>query len=380
MSLLEDFVNAIEQGDPFLVESLLANGSIDVNARLPCWLNPPPLVFAVRCEMCRVEVVEILLSAGARIDDVDDNGQTACFVATWARNVDVLAVLLTHCPNLELKEKWSNFTPLRLSVDFPSDSISILLINAGASLDDLADQLCWLASRSIAAIQALLNRGVVLNQVFDAKNGTPLHMIASIAPPNAVEAVVKCFITDCGVDLEAVDSDGLTCTQIAASEGNSTALRCFIDAGANVNFGLHRVFANKCLVLLLAAGANVGALDPASRTGFQTTTMVENCHLIRPILPIFLAAGADPSGVCEEFIAAISVHEIESARREIAKTRLDFVRHRAMQVCIGLRSLRLDALQLCEILQQSCGPVAHVIAFHQWWKISTTVKHFRMTK
>ena len=51
---------------------------------------------------------------------------------------------------------------------------------------------------------------------------------------------------------------------------------------------------------------------------------------------------------------------VESARREVAKLRLDFVRHRAWQVCIGLQSRGLDALP-----------------FHQWWKIATVVKHFK---
>jgi hypothetical protein len=68
---------------------------------------------------------------------------------------------------------------------------------------------------------------------------------------------------------------------------------------------------------------------------------------------------------------------VESARREIAKVRLDFVRHRAWQVCIGLQSRGLDALQMCEILVHACGPVAPLIPFHQWWKIATTVKHFK---
>jgi hypothetical protein len=39
-----------------------------------------------------------------------------------------------------------------------------------------------------------------------------------------------------------------------------------------------------------------------------------------------------------------------AAHREIVKVRLDFVRHRAWQVCIGLQSRELDALQMCEIL------------------------------
>jgi hypothetical protein len=48
--------------------------------------------------------------------------------------------------------------------------------------------------------------------------------------------------------------------------------------------------------------------------------------------------------------------QVDAARREIAKTRLDFVRYRGLEVCIGLQPLQLDALQLCEILQHWCGP------------------------
>jgi hypothetical protein len=59
--------------------------------------------------------------------------------------------------------------------------------------------------------------------------------------------------------------------------------------------------------------------------------------------------------------------------------RLDIVRKRAFQVCVGLQPLGLDALQMCEVrvLAQSCGPAGPLVPFHQWWKFATTVKHFR---
>jgi hypothetical protein len=74
----------------------------------------------------------------------------------------------------------------------------------------------------------------------------------------------------------------------------------------------------------------------------------------------------------------IDPKQVDSARFEIAKIRLDFVRSRAIEVCLGLQSLRLDALQMCEILRHSCGPMAGVVAFHQWWAIATKIKHFRV--
>jgi hypothetical protein len=64
-------------------------------------------------------------------------------------------------------------------------------------------------------------------------------------------------------------------------------------------------------------------------------------------------------------------------RRDIVKLRLDFVRHRALIVCIGFQSMELDALQMCEIMLHSCGRVAPLVAFHHWWAIATTVKHFK---
>jgi hypothetical protein len=100
---------------------------------------------------------------------------------------------------------------------------------------------------------------------------------------------------------------------------------------------------------LLAAGADLDAADELGNTPRQL--LADRQWIIVPEL-------------------------VERMRREIAMMRLDFVRHRAMEVCIGLQSLRLDALQVCEILQHACGPLARLIAFHQWWKIATTVKHF----
>jgi hypothetical protein len=151
-------------------------------------------------------------------------------------------------------------------------------------------------------------------------------------------------------------------------------LRCFIDAGADLDAvdangrtPLHRVIDYQCAALLVAAGSNLNARDLHGRSAIQCTDI--------SVVPAFLAAGADPSELPELVIPPATV---ETARRDIASTRLDFVRYRALQVCIGLQSLSLDALQMCEILQHACGPVAHVIAFHQWWKIATTVKHFHL--
>jgi hypothetical protein len=76
-------------------------------------------------------------------------------------------------------------------------------------------------------------------------------------------------------------------------------------------------------------------------------------------------------------VALPNADEIDAARRRIAKRRLDLVRQRAFQICLGLQPLDINALQLCEILMHSFGALGSLIAFHQWWAIATKVKHFR---
>jgi ankyrin repeat protein len=377
MSLL--LSNAIEQCDSNQVESLLSSGSTtDINARLPREHSPPPLVYAARCNAR--DIVAMLLSAGARIGDVDEQRQTACFAATCAQSVGALAVLLAHRPNLEIKDE-SNRTPLQVSFEvIKNDCIATMLINAGATLYAFAPLHSFAAS-STAAIQALLNRGVEVKRLTNNWNQTPLHAASRKRHDADVAAgVVTMLINVCDVDLEAHDVNGQTCTHISANAGSDIVLRCLIDAGADVNCvdrsgqtPLHFVADYKCSILLLAAGAHVNARDQLHRTAFARAT-VSGSPNWKSILPTFVAAGA--AATSNVYERSIDADRVEAARRDIAKTRLDFVRHRALEVCIGLQPLRLDALQLCEILQHACGPLARLIAFHQWWSIATTVKHF----
>jgi ankyrin repeat protein len=390
MSSIEHFAKAIEEDDLDQVESLLARGSIDVNVRLPRWLNPPPLVLAAKGPQSRTAIVTMLLGAGAHIDGTDDDGRTASFVATLCRNVPVLALLLAHRPNLEKRHAWFEKTPLQFSLEVGhlNDYMSTMLINAGASLDlDRARvrALLKFVSRSTSAIQALINRGFDVSQLRDRERCTPLHLMRPAKESAAAIATAEAasmLINVCGVDLEARNVDGCTCTFTAVENGDDVTLRCFIRAGADVNCvdrrgqtPLHLASDYKCAILLVAAGANVSARDKCGETALHIAAR----HHFYSVLPAFVAADADPGDVNRRdiIVTDIDADQVETARREIARERLAFVRGRAMEICIGLQSLRLDALQMCEILQHSCGPLAPLIAFHQWWRMATTVKHFR---
>jgi ankyrin repeat protein len=224
MSSLEEFAKAIECDKSSMIESLISRGVVDVNARLPCKSRPPALVLAAR--NVRKKIVRILLRAKARIDETDERGRTACHVAAKRGRSDVLALLLARQPNLaavDVNGETSFCFALR-SCHNDDGRCALMLLEAGASLER-ADpfHLCRFAATSTAAIQALINRGVVVRELRSFDDGTPLHQAAF----NSQDATVfDMLVNVCGIDVEARDESGFTCVHLAAEWNYVFALRC----------------------------------------------------------------------------------------------------------------------------------------------------------
>lgn len=64
----------------------------------------------------------------------------------------------------------------------------------------------------------------------------------------------------------------------------------------------------------------------------------------------------------------------------IAQRQFELMRLRGLEICVGLQSLRLNALQLCEIMAHMFAPIGSFVPFHKVWAIVTTVKHFKDKK
>jgi ankyrin repeat protein len=355
-----------------------------------CRVNrPPALVHAAR--FGRKDVVDILLRANARVDETDEGGCTACHVAALYNHRDVLELLLAHQPNVDVTDvggRTAFFFAVRLS-DEDASSCAVMLLEAGASLERQDPAvLCQFAATSTATIQALIDRGVNVRELRTFDDSTPLHVAAwSCRDADVFEMLVKV----CGIDLEARNRSDETCLHYAACSGNDFSLRWLLNAGADMNCvrrngytPLHDANLHSGAVILLAAGANVCARDGNGQTALHRVVGAWNGLTAVHSL---IAAGADLDAADDagetvrQTLArrgwTIDPDQVEAARREIAKARVDFVRHRALELCIGLQSLRIDALQMCEILRFACGAVAQLIPLDVWWKIATTVKHFR---
>jgi ankyrin repeat protein len=373
---------AIESGDYKTIQTLIDTKVIDVNVTRFCYTDAPSLVYApilvYAVRHNQLAIVELLLRAGADIDKTDDFNRTACHLAAqFSNNVgdgddcNMLSLLLHHKPNLGLKDYWGH-TAFERSLSDKNYRAAELLIKAGTSLDGF--NLSYLAAISTGITRALIGRGIVVKELVNVFGRTPLHEAACNGLRDT--SVLDMLVDTCGISLDARDLQEFTSVHLAAQYKNASTLRWLISAGADICYAnnlnsicpLHCVADYQCAILLLAAGA-----DAHARTAFGSTAF-----------EMFAAGGGDVR-VFHAFLSASAHHiskyntwldGIEIARRDISKTRLDFVRQRALQVCVGLQSLNLPALLACEILLFACGPVAPVVAFHHWWQIATIVKHY----
>jgi ankyrin repeat protein len=377
---------AIEAGDAARVASLISDGSLDVNTTRFKSFSETPLIVAALSG--RAHIVSLLLDAGARIDDCNRVGDTACHIAAHSNRADVVDVLIARGANLGVHNHGSH-TPLSLAIARSLEPIVCALISAGAPLDQPAS-LCIAAAMSTAVLQLLLDRGVNVAQLRDREGRTAIHIAGR--SKNSL-AVIQMLVRVARVDVNAFDTGGNTCCHTFAYHDNDTALRWLLSSGVEVNFDARDTLIQtplrdavrqnhiECVWLLLAAGA-----DTNVKNYYGQTPLHFAARLAPLAFSLLVAASADvdvrdnagqPPRSYAIGLAQPNTDEIDSIRRRFARIRVELVRARATAVCIGLRARDLDALCMCEILTYACGPMASLIPFHNWWQIATTVKHLR---
>jgi ankyrin repeat protein len=403
MNPLYLFEKAIESGDANMVKFLIDQKSVGVNAQMPHFQQSPALVFAVKCGC--LEIVQFLLQANAEINCCDLDGITPCHAAVFCNNsTEILSLLLRYQPNLHMGER-RGLTAIQLSVRVGNHAASVLLIRSGAPLYGV--DIFTFACTSTSVINALIDRKIVVAMM--AKCGEPttyrkaatyslLHGAAAVARD---VKVLDMLVNICCIDLETKDSRGSTCLHYAVEHSNMDALYWLLSAGVDVNSqntyeSIPLDVANyECAIALFAAGADAYApnykhICLSDQTGNGRSLLHEYANIAKSIgmsgVYALVAGGADldapnyfgttPRMILDNYGLSIDMAQVCKARQDISKARIDIVRRRAVDVCMGLQSLHLPALQTCEILQFSCGPVGTMVSFHQWWNIAITTKHF----
>jgi ankyrin repeat protein len=344
------------------------------------------------------DIVAQLLDAGANVNGTDIFGRSAFVYAAINGQIAMLDLLHANGGHVDLPDSHGD-TPLAYALRECTDNTKSKcvekLIQLGARLDEPCVQIALVLSGP-AYIQLLIDAGFNVGELRNLEKSTPLHWVASHSRTSA--ATLDMLVNVCGIAVNARGFHGCTPCHNASSYGNIQTLRWLIDNGADVDVAdadgetpLHAagvLYVTTSMCVLLAAGANVHAVSKSGATALHCVAKLQDQADADEAVHLLLAAGADLDAVNDRGVTPrqllsqrdyiVDPVKLEVARRLIAKTRLDHVRERALQVCIGLQSLELDALQMCEILTHACGAMASMIEFHQWWAIATKAKHFQI--
>jgi ankyrin repeat protein len=168
----------------------------------------------------RVEIMTMLLDAGADINAVDKNRNTACHVAIWHDQFDALKLLVERGANLE-RRRFNGRSLLATVAQFGDDErerFAILLLDAGAPLDGLSNVHLMELVKSVAVFDRLMARGVNFTAMQDEDGAILCHYVARNV---TCENDLRFLVNVCGNDaVHAVDDDGRTPLHWASSSGN----------------------------------------------------------------------------------------------------------------------------------------------------------------
>jgi len=199
----------------------------------------------------RAEVLELLLEAGAAVDAADKSGLTP---------------LHDVCSGIEAEGAGRNHAEAEASTEREYERAVQLLLRAGADAEaaDICGRralhyiaVCEVDRRRLSSLAALLSRA----SDGDTCSGAGAGARAGVA-----------------IDVNAVDDDGASALYLAVARGHEDAVCTLLEIGADASLAskkrspLHVAVMWRnlgCMRLLLAAGAEAGALDAAGQTALQ---------------------------------------------------------------------------------------------------------------
>jgi ankyrin repeat protein len=289
-STLESLLlKAIETNDIPTVSLLIEKG-VNVN------YIPSPL--AVAAERGYVEIMTMLLDAGADINEGFRIERTACFYAIANERFDALKLLLDRGAKIDasILKAAARYTQ--------NEEITLLLLDADAPLDNLTnDELMNLvaAQSSLAVLKRLLALNVNVSALKGMFDRTLCHRVIMRAQSHVDVGDLIRALVGVGVDVDAVDGDFSTPLHFAANR--ISTVRVLVELGADVDRQDDRKFTalhlacgswtwredGPCVPLLLALGANVHLVNMNGQTACHMAAVRQH----HAQLCACLAAGGD---------------------------------------------------------------------------------------
>jgi ankyrin repeat protein len=236
-------------------------------------LNGESLPLLRAAELGRVEIMTMLLDAGADINAVDKDHsycmscrnflpvilmRSNCWLSVVQISTSSIP-MATHCSRLLRYDKYERFV--------------VLLLDAGAPLDGLSPFHVMRLVTSVAVFNRLLARGVNFTAMRDERFASLCYHVARNVTS---EDDLRFLFNVCGNDaVHAVDNHGETPLHWASLDGNDLAVRVLVELGADIDRQDDRGRSalidaaasaqSSCIELLLALGADVSLVDKMAK-------------------------------------------------------------------------------------------------------------------
>lgn len=191
----ELFMRAIDDGDKELVTYFLDKGNVDVNGIGKQQFTP--LMLAVSED--HPEIVSLLISRGAKVNFMSNNGWTALIEAADEGSYASAVVLLEAGADVDLHEKDYGRSAVAIAASEGHTNLLRLLLNSGADFSNYKD-------------------GYI-----------PLHEAAEEGQMAALKILLE------KTDVNQTDHHGRTALFYAVEEGHVTIVKYLVNQGANVN-------------------------------------------------------------------------------------------------------------------------------------------------
>jgi len=230
-ALFQTLIQACKDGNLAKVTDAVTSGA-DVNKKDPD--NESPLFIAVKKN--RKEIVEHLLSKGAKVNDINgDYGTTALYRSCFDGALDITKVLVDAGANINFK-RMDGFSPLYIAVVNNQKHIVEYLVSKGVNIDEKNGQqentalvkACFDGSLDIAKV--LVDAGANMNLKTKDKI-SPLLYAVEYKHKHIVE-----YLISKGVNIDEKNGQVENTALIKACENGSLDIaKVLVDAGANIN-------------------------------------------------------------------------------------------------------------------------------------------------
>lgn len=230
---------AVEENKVELAKLLVAAGA-DVNARIKHrGYSATPLHSTA--EYGRLEILELLLKAGAKVDTPDQYEQSPLHAVASSRSVDGVKLLLAAGADVNARDQ-GDATPLHTAVKHSTTEVVKALVAAGANVNARTEGdyyptpllLAIVKQKTNETAKVLIAAGANLNER-TSDGYTPLYLAVRHKDAELVIALLKA-----GADVNWVDRSNYHHALLLDSE-TPEITKALLEAGADVNSGEGRV-------------------------------------------------------------------------------------------------------------------------------------------